>query len=244
MTNLSTTSISSDSKPETKDLFDTDLHSKKQFEQATADKIASSLSASSTQSQSLKTPVYQLPVPPMRIRYWVHWFRVGFSIFLLLSVLCGLGGCSFNAATVTWHKAVNLVSSSVVEQVIGENTNLNPQASVDNILAVNVAGKDSKLTIFNFNTSDVCGALGCLYAGYWFKPNQPISQVFLSYLNPTLPPGKQLLVVGENRYQALPCIKVLQTEKQQLRQLNFCFNGNRYQLADSQLLATINKSPK
>ena len=76
------------------------------------------------------------------------------------------------------------------------------------------------------------------------QKNQPITQVFLSYLNPTLPPGKQLLVVGENRNQSLPCIKVLQTEKQQLRQLNFCFNGNRYQVADSQLLATMNKSPK
>jgi hypothetical protein len=235
MTNLSTTSISS--KSETKNFSDTDLHSKKQFEPATADKVASSLSAFSTQSQSLKTIGYQLPEPPMRIRYWVHWFRVGLSIFLLLSVLCGLGGCSLNAATLTWHKAVNLVSSSVVEQVIGENTDLNPQASVDNILAVNVAGKDGKLTIFNFNTPDVCGALGCLYAGYWFKPNQPITQVFLSYLNPTLPPGKQLLVVGENRHQPLPCLKVLQTDKQQLRQLNFCFNGNRYQVADSQLFS-------
>ncbi|MTJ55831.1 hypothetical protein FJR38_25785 [Anabaena sp. UHCC 0253] len=242
MTNLLTNSISSE--PETKDFSDADLHLKKQFEQATADKVVSSLSAFSTQSQSLKTTGYQLPEPPMRIRYGVHWFRVGLSIFLLLSVLCGLGGCSLNAATLTWHKAVNLVSSSVVEQVIGENTNLNPQTSVDNTLAVNVAGKDGNLTIFNFNTPDVCGALGCLYAGYWFKPNQPITQVFLSYLNPTLPPGKQLLAVGENRNQSLPCVKVLQTEKQQLRQLNFCFNGNRYQVADSQLLATMNKSPK
>jgi hypothetical protein len=45
-----------------------------------------------------------------------------------------------------------------------------------------------------------------------------------------------------NRGQALPCIKVLQTEQEQLRQLNFCFNGNDYQLADSQLFTDSKNS--
>ncbi|MEH1945531.1 MAG: hypothetical protein V7K77_00810 [Nostoc sp.] len=96
-------------------------------------------------------------------------------------------------------------------------------------------GKDGRFAVFNLNTPDVCGALGCLYTGYWLRKDKPITQVFLSYLNPNLPPGKHLLEVGENRGQALPCIKVLQTEQEQLRQLNFCFNGTGYQLADSQL---------
>jgi hypothetical protein len=78
----------------------------------------------------------------------------------------------------------------------------------------------------------------------WGKDSLPDEAHHSTLLYPTLPPGKQLLVVGENRHQPLPCLKVLQTEKQQLRQLNFCFNGNRYQLADSQLLATMNKSRK
>ncbi|MBS3030680.1 MAG: hypothetical protein HCA25_00130 (plasmid) [Dolichospermum sp. DET50] len=242
MTNLSTTSISYE--PETKETLDIDLHSKIQFEQAAVGAGVSSLSASLTQSHSLETTAYQLPEPSMRIRYGVYWFRVGLSIFVLLSMLFSLGGCSLNATTVNWNKAVDVVSTPVLEQVIRDNTNLNPKASAENILIWNVSEKDGKLTLFNFNTPDVCGALGCLYAGYWLRNDKPITQVFLSYLNPTLPPGKQLFVVGENRNQSLPCIKVLQTEKQQLRQLNFCFNGNRYQVADSQLLATINKSVK
>ncbi|WP_353933345.1 hypothetical protein WJM97_22935 (plasmid) [Okeanomitos corallinicola TIOX110] len=242
MTNLSSKSISSE--PNIKQIPDNNLHSEKRFEQAIAEKEDVSLSASFTQSTPLKTTAYQLPEPPMRIRYGVHWFRIGFSIFLLLSMILSLVGCSLNAATVNWKKAADVVSTSVLEQVIRDNTELNTKAAVENILVWDVSVKDGNFRLFNFNTPEVCGALGCLYAGYWFKQNQPITQVFLSYLNPSLPPGKQLLAVGETRNQSLPCIKVLQTEKQQLRQLNYCFNGNRYQVADSQLLATINNSPK
>ncbi|WP_016948747.1 hypothetical protein [Anabaena sp. PCC 7108] len=242
MTNLFSQSISSEAN--TKQIPDNNLHSEKQFEQAIAEREVASLSASSTQSIPLKTTAYQLPQPSMRIRYRVHWFRIGFSIFLLLSMILSLVGCSLNAATINWKKAVDVVSTPVLEQVIRDNIELNTKAAAENILVWDVGVKDGNFRLFNFNTPEVCGALGCLYAGYWFKSNQPITQVFLSYLNPNLPPGKQLFAVGETRNQPLPCIKVLQTEKQQLRQLNYCFNGNRYQVADSQLLATINKSIK
>jgi hypothetical protein len=238
MTNLSSKSISSE--PNIKQLPDNNLHSEKRFEQAIAEREV----ASFTQSTPLKTTAYQLPEPSMRIRYGVHWFRIGFSIFLLLSMILSLVGCSLNATTVNWKKAVDVVSTPVLEQMIRDNTELNTKAAVENILVWDVGVKDGNFRLFNFNTPEVCGALGCLYAGYWFKSNQPITQVFLSYLNPSLPPGKQLLFVGETTNQSLPCIKVLQTEQQQLRQLNYCFNVNRYQVADSQLLATMNKSPK
>jgi hypothetical protein len=244
MTNLSSKFISLE--PNTKPISDNNLHSEKQFEQAIAEREVVSLSASSPQSNSLKTTGYQLPEPSMRIRYGVHWFRIGFSIFLLLSMILSLVGCSLNAATVNWKKAVDVISTPVLEQVIRDNTELNTKTAVENILVWDVGVKDGNFNfrLFNFNTPEVCGALGCLYVGYWFKQSQPITQVFLSYLNPNLPPGKQLLAVGETRNQSLPCIKVLQTENQQLRQLNYCFNGNRYQVADSQLLANINKSVK
>ncbi|MBK1988516.1 hypothetical protein A0J48_013375 [Sphaerospermopsis aphanizomenoides BCCUSP55] len=241
MTNSSSKSISSE--PNKKQKPDSNLHSEKGFEQAIAEKEDVSLSASFTQSTPLKTTAYQLPEPSMRIRYGVHWFRIGFSIFLLLSMILSLVGCSLNAATVNWKKAVDVVSTPVLEQVIRDNTELNTKAAAENILVWDVGVKDGNFRLFNFNTPEVCGALGCLYAGYWFKQNQ-LTQVFLSYLNPSLPPGKQLSFVGETTNQSLPCIKVLQAEKQQLRQLNYCFNGNRYQVADSQLLATMNKSAK
>ncbi|OYE00766.1 hypothetical protein [Nostoc sp. 'Peltigera membranacea cyanobiont' 232] len=239
MKDLSKTSITS--LHEIKETFDTDTNSKIHFGQTEEGKGVYSDSASPSQSQPLKTTAYQLPAPSMRVRYWIHWFRIGLGIFLLLSILMSLGGCSLNAATVTWNKAANVLPATVVEQVIVENTELNAKVSAKNILAWSVEGKDGRLAVFNLNTPDVCGALGCLYTGYWLRKDRPITQVFLSYLNPNLPPGKHLLEVGENRGQALPCIKVLQTEQEQLRQLNFCFNGTGYQLADSQLFTNSKK---
>ncbi|MBN3957392.1 hypothetical protein [Nostoc sp. NMS8] len=122
MTDLSKTSITS--AHEIKEILDTELRSKIYFGQAEEGKGVYSDSASPSQSQPLKTTAYQLPAPTMRVRYWVHWFRIGLGIFLLLSILMSLGGCSLNAATVTWNKAVNVVPATVVEQVIVENTEL------------------------------------------------------------------------------------------------------------------------
>jgi hypothetical protein len=228
MNDLSTTSVFDGQK--TKKIPDSDLQSEIGVQESEDRRVA----ASST----------QLPKLPIKMRYWVYWFRIGISIFLLLSVLFSLGGCSLNPAAITWNKAANLVSAPVIEQVITENTRFKAKPSAKNILSLNVAGKDGKFILFNFNTPDVCGALGCLYAGYWSRDKQPISQVFLSYLNTNLPPGKELLVVEEDKDRLLPCIKILQTEMQQLRQFRYCFNGNRYQVINSQLFDTINKSLK
>jgi hypothetical protein len=161
-------------------------------------------------------------------------------------------GCSSSAATVPWQKATAVVPEPVLEQVIQANTELNMAQAKENLLAWTVDGKAGKLTLFNFNTPNLCGALGCLYAGYWLRGNQPAVEVFQNYLNPNLPANKPLFQVGENRGQALPCLEVLQMEGDRLRQLNYYFNGDsrserlrqRYQLSDSQLFSSSVRTQK
>jgi hypothetical protein len=70
------------------------------------------------------------------------------------------------------------------------------------------------------------------------RENQPAVEVFQSYLNPNLPANKPLIQVGEDRGQALLCLEVSQMQGDRLRQLNYCFNGDRHQLADSQLFSS------
>jgi hypothetical protein len=183
------------------------------------------------QSQEFSTP--SIPAPPHWLCQVGYWFRIGFSLFLLLSVLIGVAGCSSSAATVPWREA-----TAVIEQVIQTNTDLDMVQAKETLLAWSVDGKEGKLTLFNFNTPNLCGALGCLYTGYWLREDQSAVEVFQNYLNPNLPVNKPLIQVGEARGQALPCLKVLQMEGDRLRQLNYCFNGDRYQLADSQLLSS------
>jgi hypothetical protein len=196
----------------------------------------SSAKLAPTQPQKMNAPT--LPAPPQWLCQVGYWFRIGFSLFLLLSVLIGVAGCSSSAATVPWQKATAVVSEAVIEQVIQTNTNMDVGQAKKSLLAWSVDGKEGKLTLFNFNTPNLCGALGCLYTGYWLRENQLIVEVFQNYLNPNLPANKPLIQVGEDRSQALPCLKMLQMEGDRLRQLNYCFNGDRYQLADSQLLSS------
>ncbi|NJL35436.1 MAG: hypothetical protein HC840_02045 [Leptolyngbyaceae cyanobacterium RM2_2_4] len=196
------------------------------------------------QSQELSTSA--IPAPPHWLCQIGYWFRIGFSLFLLLSVLIGAAGCSSSAATVPWREAAAVVPEAVIEQVIQTNIDMDVAQAKETLLAWTVDGKEGKLTLFNFNTPNLCGALGCLYTGYWLRENQSAVEVFQNYLNPNLPSNKPLFQVGEDRGQVLPCLKVLQMQgdslrdgkAERLRQLNYCFNGDRYQLADSQLLSS------
>ena len=108
-----------------------------------------------------------------------------------------------------------------------------------------VRGKSDRLVVFNFNTPELCGALGCLYTGMWLREKQPAAQVLSMYLNPNLPEGRSLFEVlggeGGDRNKKLPCLKVMQIEKDRLRQVNLCFNGRQYQIVDSQLYDATNK---
>jgi hypothetical protein len=182
-------------------------------------------------------PEQQALTPPVWLRWAGYWFRIGLGFFLLFSVLMSMAGCSSSEAAVPWQKAAGFIPESLLEQVIQTQTELNVSQAEETLLVWSVEGKDSELALFNFNTPDLCGALGCLYAGYWLREGLPAKEVFLSYLDPNLPVNHSLFQVGENRGQALPCLEVLQTEQKQLRQLDYCFNGDRYQLSDSHLFS-------
>jgi hypothetical protein len=164
-----------------------------------------------------------------------RWFRFGLGVFLLLSLLLGTVGCSSSAATVSWHKALSVVSVKTLEQIIQQNTELDPTQAATNVLAWTQSGRLGKLVLLDYNNSGVCGAAGCLYTGYLVAKNKQLSLVFSSYLNPNLPQGKPLFQVGD-RNADLPCLQVMQVDSDQLRQMLFCFNGQNYQLASSQLL--------
>lgn len=171
------------------------------------------------------------------------WFRLGVILFLLLSVLLGTAGCSTNAATIPWSVATRVVPVETVRAVITENTRLNPQSNVSNVLAWTVDGQAGKLVVFDFNNSGVCGSQGCLYTAYLIKKNTPVARVFSSYLNPNLPPNQLLFQVTNDPTNAsgLPCLQVQQPSGDDLRQLVFCYNSREYKLAKSYLIQVSSK---
>lgn len=165
-----------------------------------------------------------------------RWFRFGLGVFLLLSLLLGTVGCSSSAATVSWHKALSVFPVKSLEQIIQQNTELDPSQTATNVLAWTQSGRLGKLVLLDYNNSGVCGAAGCLYTGYLVGKNKQLSQVFSSYLNPNLPQGKPLFQVGDLLNADLPCLQVMQVDGDQLRQMLFCFNGQNYRLVGSHLL--------
>lgn len=183
--------------------------------------------------------------PPSCWMSLARWFRFGLGVFLLLSLLLGTVGCSSSAATVSWQEASSVVSVKTLEQIVQQNTELDPTQATADVLAWTVKGKAEKLVVLDYNNSGVCGAAGCLYTGYLVNKNEQLSQVFSTYLNPYLPQNKPLFQVGvdaERRVKRhrpdpdLPCLQVMQVDNNRLRQMLFCFNGQNYQLASSQLL--------
>ena len=172
-----------------------------------------------------------------------RWFRFGVVLFLLLSVLLGTAGCTGSATTISWTPATRLIPVETVQSIVAENSEFNPQDSASNVLAWAVNGQAGRLVIFNFNSPGVCGAGGCLYAGYLFRKNVPPNRVFASYLNENLPPNKPLLQVvsDPSKTSDLPCLQVQQPSQNGIRQLFYCFNGRQYQLANSSLIELPHK---
>lgn len=181
--------------------------------------------------------------PPMSFLFIGRWFRFGVMLFLLLSVLLGTVGCSTNAATIPWSVATKVVPVETVQAVITENSELNPQSAVSNVLAWTVDGQVGKLVVFSFNNPGVCGNEGCLYVAYLIRKDATPVRVFSSYLNPNLPRNKLLLQVADDptKSSGLLCLQVQQPLGDNIRQLVFCFNGREYQLAKSSLIEVRGK---
>jgi hypothetical protein len=193
----------------------------------------------------------ELPLPPIWLKRFAWWFRIGLGLFLLISSLLGLTGCSVGAAGVPWQRAAALVPEPVLEQVIAQNSTFNGKAVgqlVQSMQGWKVNGSDGKLVVLNFNTPDLCGALGCLYSGVWLRNDRSAAQVFSVYLDPNLPKGQVLFKVSDSlqQNQALPCLEVAQldkTQQQLVRRTHLCFNGQQYQTVDGVLLENANSKP-
>jgi hypothetical protein len=188
-----------------------------------------------------------LPLPPLRLKWLIHYFRIGFASFLLISTLLGLVSCSKEKAN--WKPADQVVSALLLKDVMAQNATLT-EAEVSEAIAQGKAwaipGESGSLVLVDFKAQSLCGQLGCLYVGIWTRAEEPPQQVFSSYLNPNVPKGKTLFEVlapdetKTAQQKSLPCLKVTQVDANAtdgLRQVNFCFDGRQYRVVDGSLQA-------
>jgi hypothetical protein len=219
--------------------------------------MQSSLTAQA-ESQFNEAEMDDLPLPPMRLKWLIHYFRLGFATFLLISTLLGLVSCS--KAGANWKPAEQVVSESLLKEVMAQNATLSESEMSEAVLgsaiaqgkAWSIPGQSGNLVLVDFQASSLCGRLGCLYIGIWTKDKEPPQQVFSSYLNPNIPKDKTLFEVlapdetKTAQQKALPCLKITQVDADAvdgIRQVSFCFDGRQYRVVDGSLQAP-STSPK
>lgn len=184
------------------------------------------------------------PTPSAKIVRFVRYFHWSLGIFLLLSTLL-LNSCSAptteRGIKINWHDGFT-APKPLLELAISENTSL-PTAQLSEVLvaAIPTQEQDKQLYIFNYNSPTLCGRWGCLYAGYLDRGQGRYSRVLSVYLQPDLPPGKQLISVSSwdatTNNSSLPCLDFQQTRSNRtLQNLTYCFNGSSYQPVENSFL--------
>ena len=177
---------------------------------------------------------------PLRVSWLFRWLRIGFAAFVLASTLIGLVGCS-SVATVPWRPATEVMPPAMVEQLIQSQTSVKPEAMANlkkSTAAWKIPGKQGNLALVDFNTSQLCGTLGCQYVGLWLQDQQTEPKpVMVAYFKPRLPKSVPLFesTPAEIPYDTspLPCFAANQLEGTNLRRSTLCFQNGRYSVTGS-----------
>lgn len=175
----------------------------------------------------------------------VRYFHLALGFSLLITSLF-LSGCSNDnslGTSLNWQNA-NAVPKSLLLSATTQNTTL-PSTQIDSIkVAVIPTRRKNHLYIFNFNSPNLCGELGCLYAGY-LNNAQGSKQVFKLYLQPNVLPGKHLITLMNDNSKnslGLPCLNAQQVlNNTTLQMLTYCFDGNDYQPVENTLIKVSGK---
>ena len=168
----------------------------------------------------------------------LRYFHLALGFSLLIASLF-LSGCSntMEGASLNWRNADTVPKSLLF--LAAQNTNLpSTQISAAKIAVISTQ-ENNHLYLFNFNSSSLCGELGCLYAGY-LSNAQGLKQVLNFYLQPNVLPGKHLITLMSNNSSGtsdLPCLDVQQVvNKTTLQKLTYCFDGSDYQPVENTLI--------
>lgn len=187
--------------------------------------------------------------PPVWLNQLGHWFRIGLTVFTALSLLLGTVACTNSSSATTapasWQQALRVTPKETLTLIVKEHSSLpelkvaaGQSAAAEAIKRMRVwqvNGSVGRLNLYDFNNSALCGTKGCLYVGYLI-PNdssQMPTEVFAAYLDPHKPPKNPLFQADTSSHEGLPCLVVSQLSEKDRRQLQFCYDGLTYQLADS-----------
>lgn len=170
-------------------------------------------------------------IPTAKLVHLVRLFHFSLAFFLLLGTLF-LNGCSSNSVAAlpfSW-KQPDSIPTALLQLAVSENTSATPNSLNDVLVASIPTNERQNLYVFNYNSPNTCGKLGCLYVAYLEKGESSYQRVLNLYLQPNLPTKHSLISISSDiSSSSLPCLEVKQVEQSNLQIVTYCFNGSFYQ---------------
>ncbi|MBE9137385.1 hypothetical protein IQ254_09215 [Nodosilinea sp. LEGE 07088] len=145
----------------------------------------------------------------------------------------------------SWRLAQEVAPLPLLSQLMQDN--LSPTFPVDpgqmQIWKVQVAGQRQPLYLVdsrvkNSETQPLCGAIGCAFFGYTPK-DTGFQRVLATYLNPHVPPGRDLIEPTAAVENGLPQLVVNQLGAEGFQQYTLGFNGEVYEIQQIDTLARL-----
>lgn len=155
-----------------------------------------------------------------------------------ISLLVGFGSLwalSQPKQMTSWTGANQVVPERVLAAAIQQNYNKAKSEKPlhkNQIKALKVPSRgEGNLYVIDFNTPQLCGAGGCLYAVY----TQQVRSVLSLLLNPNLPKGTSLLSISEEIRNGFSCLVIAQSTKKEntVSRGLYCYEGAGFALVNS-----------
>jgi hypothetical protein len=172
------------------------------------------------------------------------------AIILILFTFSLILSASFNSASDQWHGTGNRVPTKLMLRIKQEN--LHPEIPVDvermRIWKIQKPEQSHPLYVVDSRITDLakyprvnplCGASGCAFFIYEQTEHQDFQRIWSNYLNVNLPPTIALFALEKDFSKGLPVLTINQMEGKRIRQSHISFNGNVYEVTQTNLLPQI-----
>lgn len=168
------------------------------------------------------------------------------AVVLLLVFSAGVYAALPKTTESEWRHAAETAPPGLMEQMVQENINPNDPVNPGQmrIWKIQHSGQPEPIYLIDARIANpatssqpnpLCGASGCAFFGYARQGNG-YRRVFASYLDPRLPPNVPLFELANRLSHQLPVLKVNQLMGNQIHQLTLTFNGQMYEVTETQVL--------
>ncbi|MGB3642177.1 MAG: histidine kinase [Rivularia sp. (in: cyanobacteria)] len=130
-----------------------------------------------------------------------------------------------NDSITSWKNADEVITKPLLKKVVTKKSTRYLDICSIKVMQIPSRGAGN-LYIFDYGSSQLCGAAGCLYSVY----NSDGKTLLEFIANPKLTKSQKLIKVGENVNQGFPCLTITQsvnTDKL-LSQTKFCYQQGKY----------------